>query len=183
MQTKEKRSLALRVSAWIVASLVLATAFTAASQAAQASTEDEERELKVEFAIDLLGANERPNPVDTAATGMAQVELKFKDGAVKWLKLEVVVCDIISVSMAHIHASAGAESTAGVVLFLYGPGPSFSADGCERLTKMKLTGDELAAQLIGIDVDGFVTALTSGQAYINVHTAANPSGEIRGQLV
>jgi hypothetical protein len=31
--------------------------------------------------------------------------------------------------------------------------------------------------------DDFVKALLAGNTYINVHTKANPMGEIRGQLV
>jgi hypothetical protein len=30
--------------------------------------------------------------------------------------------------------------------------------------------------------DAQVQALNSGQTYVNIHTAANPAGEIRGQI-
>ena len=32
------------------------------------------------------------------------------------------------------------------------------------------------------DWDDFIQSLVGGQTYLNIHTAVNPGGEIRGQL-
>jgi len=34
-----------------------------------------------------------------------------------------------------------------------------------------------------VKYDSLLVLLRNGQAYVNVHTTANPGGEIRGQLV
>ena len=66
-------------------------------------------------------------------------------------------------TMAHFHGPALPGANAAVVLPL--PGAASPASGEGTLT---------AAQ---------VADLMAGKWYINVHTAANPGGEIRGQLV
>ena len=57
------------------------------------------------------------------------------------------------------------------VAVLFGPvdPPTGSVDG------------KIAEGTINVDAD-FVTALRNGELYVNVHTVANPSGEIRGQI-
>jgi hypothetical protein len=65
---------------------------------------------------------------------------------------------------AHFHGPAEPGKNAGVLVAAPGvnTGPF---EGSAQLT------------------DDQAKALTGGQAYFNVHTAANPGGEVRGQLV
>lgn len=138
-------------------------------------------EVEREFKIGLTGGAERPTPVVTQAFGSAEVELKDL-----LIKFEVEVCNIQHVTQAHIHV--GSAAVAGpVIIFLYpGTGPAdptgaFSAEDCERLS----SGVRTPANLIGPlrdNWDGFVNAFMAGNTYVNVHTTANPGGEIRGQL-
>jgi len=75
-----------------------------------------------------------------------------------------------TVSASHIHAPATAADTAGVVLDLapYNGG-AYGVSG-------SLTGTAtLTPSLLGNLIDGL--------SYINFHTAANPGGEIRGQIL
>jgi CHRD domain len=64
---------------------------------------------------------------------------------------------------AHFHGPAMAGANAGVVVPL--PGAASPSEGDAMLT---------AAQ---------VADLTAGKWYVNVHTAVNPGGEIRGQVM
>ena len=98
---------------------------------------------------------------------------------------------VVNINMIHISPWAASEGlmegagrvlSEGGVLFLYGPGPSFNATECTKLSMIKLDKDELTAALRGITLEDFLDALESGEAYINVHTTANPGGEIRGQV-
>jgi hypothetical protein len=69
--------------------------------------------------------------------------------------------------MAHFHGPAEAGKNAGVAVWISTKGTPFptSFEGEATLT------DAQAADLLG------------GRWYVNIHTAANPGGEIRGQLL
>lgn len=63
---------------------------------------------------------------------------------------------------AHIHAPAAPGATAPVAV----PFPSTASPINGGITLTQAQAD----------------ALVSGQSYVNIHTAANPNGEIRGQI-
>jgi hypothetical protein len=64
---------------------------------------------------------------------------------------------------AHFHGPAEAGKNAGVAVPI--PGTASPLEGSATLT------------------DAQAADLTSGKWYVNIHTAANKSGEIRGQVV
>jgi hypothetical protein len=64
---------------------------------------------------------------------------------------------------AHFHGPAAAGANAGVVIPL-GNNPTSPIHGSKALT------------------DAQIADLEAGKWYVNVHTAANPGGEIRGQV-
>jgi len=83
----------------------------------------------------------------------------------------------VGMTMAHIHQ--GAKGTNGpVVAFLFGPNTagqnSFDVSGTIREA-------DLVGPLKG-DMRGFQAALAAGNLYVNVHTTANPGGEMRAQI-
>ena len=108
--------------------------------------------------IPMTGANEVP-PNASTGTGTAKVDL---DGNV--LKWTVTYSGTTGpVTAGHFHGPAMAGANAGVVVPF--PGPiSSPITGTATLT---------AAQ---------VADLKAGLWYVNLHTAANPGGELRGQV-
>ncbi len=114
------------------------------------------------FGATLSGANERPTPVQTGGVGAVTATL---DGTT--LNLSATFSGLSgNASAGHIHGPADKESAAGV-LFPFKNVPA-APDGTftESIT---LT-------------DAQIQELRDGKYYVNVHTAANPKGEIRGQL-
>ena len=100
-------------------------------------------------------------PNTSAGTGTADVDY---DAASKKLTWKLTYSGLSGpATAAHFHGPAEAGTNAGVKVPI--PNATSSpAEGSAILT------DEQA------------TDLTAGKYYINVHTAANPGGEIRGQV-
>jgi hypothetical protein len=109
------------------------------------------------FHADLSGAAQVP-PVETAATGTADVTVDSEAMTVSW----VVTHEGFSGEpvAAHFHGPAGPEETAPPVIDISANLMEGSAD---------ITPEQM--QMI-----------QDGMTYINIHTEANPDGEIRGQV-
>lgn len=134
-------------------SLVLGTAFGALLVTGAASA------AITRYPINLSGAQETP-PVTTAATGLGELEL---DDEAKTLKGKIQYGGLSGTpTAAHIHKGACGES-GGVV---------------EPLPDPKI--DQLDVDVTLTDAE--ITDLVAGNLYVNIHTDANGSGEIRGQL-
>ena len=108
----------------------------------------------------LDGASEVP-PATTAGKGAADIDY---DPTTKKLSWKVTYSGLSGpATAAHFHGPAEADKNAGVKVPI--PNATSSpAEGSATLT------DEQAADLM------------AGKYYVNVHTAANPGGEIRGQV-
>lgn len=133
------------------------------------------------FVAHLQGNNEVPNAIDTQAQGQAIFHVS-KDGSEITYKL--IVANIEDVRMAHIHlAPAGVNGS--VVVWLYPSAPPAQlipgrTDGI--LAEGTITSASLMGPLSGMTIDDLVEAMSAGNTYVNVHTVANPGGEIRGQI-
>lgn len=120
---------------------------------------------EAKWAATLTGAQETSAPA-TNASGQAYFAL---NGELNLLHYSISVTNIVTITAAHIHL-APVGKNGPVVFGLYSPSQGlFDAThpvgGC-----LLLTGKDL--------VD-----LVTGYHYVNVHTTANPGGEIRGQLL
>ena len=108
---------------------------------------------------ELSAAQEVP-PVESAGTGTADVTY---DDATKMLTWTVEFSGLTGpATAAHFHGPAKEGENAGVAIPI--EGMESPMKGSATLT------DEQAQQL------------ADGLLYVNVHTAANPKGEIRGQV-
>ena len=118
-------------------------------------------ERKVELTADLSSENEVPSS-ETGASGEADVELDPGRGRIcVEIEAEGLAGDVVA---GHIHA-APAGVNGGVVV------------------NLGVDSAEFEACVDGID-PGLIRAIASNPAdyYINIHTTAVPSGEVRGQL-
>ena len=128
------------------------------------------------FAVHLSGDQQVP-PVDTNAQGEAIFHLS-KDGTM--LDYKLIVANIDNVTASHIHL--GAPGTNGpVVAFLYG-GPPIQGTFSGVLAEGTITAADLKGPLAGMSLSDLLTAMESGNTYVNVHTTAHPGGEIRGNI-
>ena len=108
--------------------------------------------------VSLSGANEIP-PVTGAASGTAVVTIKDD----RSVMVKVTVKDMVATA-SHIHE--GAFGTNGPVIVPF--------------TK---TGDNTFESAPGAKLtDAQYSSFKAGNLYVNVHSAKNPGGEVRGQI-
>ena len=109
----------------------------------------------------LDGKSETP-PNTSAATGKADIDY---DAASKKLSWTLTYSGLSGpATAAHFHGPAEPGKNAGVAVAIPNAGTS-PVTGSATLT------------------DAQAADLTAGKYYINIHTAANPGGEIRGQVM
>ena len=133
---------------------------------------------------DLTGEEEVP-PVDTETTG--EFEIRFNDDF-SAARFELEVDDGEAITQAHLHCNfEGANGP--VIAFLFGMVPGgFDVDG--DLAAFTLTDANIIANVdclsrIGMNItslEELAMAIEDGAIYANVHSVANPGGEIRAQL-
>ena len=121
------------------------------------------------YFADLNGAQENP-PVATAATGKGIAVISADGSTVTYL----VTFSGLSgaVNAAHIHT--GAVGTNGGVILPLVPGAS-------PMTGVLTSANFTAAGSVTTFAQA-VAAIRAGTTYFNLHTTANPGGEIRGQI-
>jgi riboflavin synthase alpha subunit len=108
--------------------------------------------------VRLTGEQEAPAAIASGAFGNATFELNRSASTLQG----TVTVDGMAATVAHIHA--GEAGVAGAIVF-----PMMVQGNTATLASTTLT----AAQLADLD---------AGKLYVNVHSAANKSGEIRGQI-
>ena len=132
----------------------------------------------------LSGAAERPTPVTSSASGQFIAEVRDtatiggKKDSLAVLRFELSVSNINAATMAHIHAG-GPDAAGPVMVFLFN-GPTTGNNFTGILSSAEITR---ASTFNGsFNLDSVLTRMRNGTAYVNVHTSANPGGEIRGQI-
>ena len=129
------------------------------------------------FTAALSGGNEVPGVV-TGAAGTATVSLNQATGVVAY-RVEVFNMPV-GTTAGHFHV--GAPGVAGPVVVNFTVPTGISND--YAITGMASATDLVPRAAQGINSwEDFLQALMLGNIYANVHSTANPGGELRGQVV
>ncbi len=152
--------------------LILLAAVIAGSAGCSSGGSTGGLDVEQTYLIPLTQGMEVPTPKTSNASGSAQVLLYPAR-----IDFQLSAINITGVTMAHIHSGApGASGPVVVTLFLPG-----TATGL--VSGVFAVGSLDASNLpSGVTLESLKTLIRSGNAYVNVHTTLNPTGEIRGQL-
>lgn len=130
------------------------------------------------FRVPLSGDEEVP-PVETQTTGTALLHVNRQRTEIRY-QLDIRQADaILAVAGAHLHC-APAGQNGPVFAFLAGV-ISGGLDGRVRI-EATLTDNNITDDLCGTTIEEVVQSMLDGSVYVNVHSAAHPGGEIRGQV-
>lgn len=142
-----------------------------------------------ELSAVLSGAQEvsPPAPAGGVVTGAtARVDLQFDEGLTQ-VEFRLDVSKGIGVTQAHLHcARAGVNGPIFVFLFPLTPaGVNVNgtlARGTFTNADLIPTSGNAACGTTINNIASLLSALREGRVYANVHTLANPAGEIRAQV-
>lgn len=125
----------------------------------------------------LTGAQEIP-VTGSLATGTATVTI---DAARTTITVSMTTTGLTGVTASHIHVGGPTVANGGIIFSLFDPtvDGAFTGTVNKNLTSANLSAKPLEGVTTFADA---VNAILNGNAYINVHTSANPGGEIRGNL-
>ena len=132
----------------------------------------------ITLTAELSGANETPAPVLTGAYGFATVLVDLGARSVSW---DVEVINMPSgTNNAHIHVGGPGLGGPTVINIPFPAGISNDY----RLTGSATTATAGLRPDQGLrSFDDVLQSIIGGQTYVNIHSAVNPGGEIRGQLI
>ncbi len=150
--------------------------YAVAALALVAATSGQAQAQTVRLTAVMSGANETPG-VLTSATGTAEV---FVNLATQTFSYEIEIVNLPSGTTAgHFHV--GGPGLAGPIVVDLAPQVNVSNDftlkGTASASALRARADQ------GIrSWEDFIQSLIGGQVYVNIHSAVNPGGEVRGQL-
>ncbi len=123
------------------------------------------------YVANLSPANEVPVKTTTGTGVVTFVDL---GNEIDWT---MTLTNMTGVTASHIHGPAAAGVNTGVIINLFIPvGISGALNG------IVANGTITNANNAAVSLDSLRTLFNNGNAYVNVHTTANPTGEIRGQI-
>lgn len=138
---------------------------------------------ELEFEAELSGAQEVP-PVDTRTRGEASFEVEDDYTSIEYsVKVKTrggTSVGLLGAAGAHIHC-APAGQNGPVVAFLAGV-VNGGLDGTVKFSAT-LTEANIVNNACGATIADLVNSMSNGLTYVNVHSLANPSGEVRGQIL
>jgi glucose/arabinose dehydrogenase/plastocyanin len=162
-----QEKLSLQDSSWVNASFTTnaQTSVPLAARSAFFRVADTVSQPPTPFTATLSGAAEQPNPVTTAGNGLGVFDLNGNT-----LRFSMSYSGLSGpATAADINGPAGTDGSGPVILHL------------EPFTAGPLAASGAFSGTLVIS-DQFKSLILSGQTYVNVHTAGNPGGEIRGQI-
>lgn len=127
------------------------------------------------FTASLNAASEVATP-PVQSTGSATATITYVG---RQLLFRLDVNGTANVTRAHIHGPAAPGVNAGIRMNFYEP-PAGTAP--INITGSATLANGIGGLPIGISMDSLLVLMRTGNAYVNVHTSAYPSGELRGQI-
>jgi hypothetical protein len=126
-----------------------------------------------QYVANLTAANEGAGHT---SPGSGVVTLVDDGTAIRWT---MTLTNMTNVTQSHIHGPAPAGTAAAVMINLFIPNQP-PATG--TLNGLVSEGTITNANNSGVSLDSLRVLFNNGNAYVNVHTAVNPGGEIRDQV-
>ncbi len=126
----------------------------------------------------VLSGDEEVPPVVTDTSGRFRIQF---DQDFRSAEIRLDVRDGVRVTQAHLHCGI-AGMNGPVIIFLGGfHDRGWDIDG-RWLDNVTITADNIVNTSCGTTLEEVADAIREGGVYVNVHTVAHGSGEIRGQL-
>ncbi|MCB1340228.1 MAG: CHRD domain-containing protein [Pseudooceanicola sp.] len=132
-----------------------------------------------------VDGSQEPVAVSTAAKGRAQLKLDKTDESLtfKMTVLGLTKSDLLDVSglgPVHLHLAVAGVNGPVVVPFAYGNAKYWDGGKGFRMKAEKVAFADL--NITDLTFMDFLQAVKGGGIYVNVHTAENSGGEVRGQF-
>jgi hypothetical protein len=152
------------------------TSTTASSTTTTASTTTTLADLTPTYTAELSGSNVVP-PVSSVASGSLTLSVSADGSSVDYV---LTVNDLVALTRARMRQGAVGETGAEIFTLYNGPTRTDTFTGI--VSQGSFTAGELRGPLAGQTIADLLALIEAGFVYVNVGTAANPDGEIRGQL-
>jgi CHRD domain-containing protein len=168
---------------FIIVSMLVAAGFGASVYA--------DRDGRTDLRASLRGLNEVP-PTNSRATAELRAVISADQTSISFTLTFQGLSG--APGAAHIHFGPP-RVNGGVMVFFCGGGPAGNPKpACPAATSGTVTGTLTAADIAGPAAQGIppapdgqfadvIRAIRTGNAYANMHTAAFPTGEIRGRVI
>ena len=126
----------------------------------------------------ILSGDQEVPPVTTETTGKAFLLLNKDETSIEF---QLHVSSGVRITQSHIHCAA-AGVNGPVVVFLAGlHAAGLDIDG-KWVGNATIKDSSIVNTSCGSTVAELAASMRSGNAYVNVHSVANPSGVVRGQV-